>query len=85
MTRLMKTLPLLERHLSRRQVAQLAGVHTETIKRAQRRGDLPAIVLNSRLTRYRERDVIRWLDAKVHDSRSLNFSSPGTSDESSQP
>ncbi len=38
--------------LSRRQVARLLGVHTETIKRYQRRGLLPAIVLNSRLVRY---------------------------------
>ncbi len=48
--------------LSRRQVARLLGVHTETIKRYQRRGLLPAIVLNSRLVRYERIAVEKLLE-----------------------
>ena len=43
--------------LTRKQVAQHLGVHTETIKRYQQRGTLPAIVINSRVTRYDPADV----------------------------
>ena len=43
--------------LTRKQVAEYLGVHTETIKRYQRRGTLPAIVINSRVTRYDPADV----------------------------
>jgi len=48
--------------LSRRQVAAMMGLHTETIKRYQRRGILPAIVLNSRVTRYDPADVERLIN-----------------------
>ena len=43
--------------LSRKDVASFLNVSTETVKRYQRRGILPAIVLNSRVTRYDPADV----------------------------
>ena len=43
-------------------MARLLGVHTETIKRYQRRGLLPAIVLNSRLVRYERIAVEKLLE-----------------------
>ena len=49
--------------MSRREVAALLGVHTETIKRYQRKGLLPAIVLNSRLIRYERADVEKFLQS----------------------
>lgn len=52
---------LLEPRLSRRQVAAIAGVSTETVKRAQHRGELPAEIMNCRRTRYRVSDVEQWL------------------------
>jgi len=48
--------------LSRKDVAALLGVHTETIKRYQRRGILPAIILNSRVTRYEQAAVERLIN-----------------------
>ena len=50
-----------KRLMSRRQVANLLGVHPETIKRYQQRGLLPAIVINSRLVRYEPEDVEKLL------------------------
>jgi hypothetical protein len=40
------------RLLTRRQTAERFGVHKETIKRWQKNGTLPAIIINSRVTRY---------------------------------
>ncbi len=51
------------RLMSRREVASMLGVHTETIKRYQRRGILPAIILNSRLVRYERADVEKFLQS----------------------
>lgn len=45
--------------VSRRTVAAMLGVCTETIKRMQRTGKLPAVVFNSRLVRYNKSDVDR--------------------------
>ena len=50
------------RLLKRREVAERLGVHTETVKRYQRRGILPAIVLNSRVTRYELSAVERLIN-----------------------
>jgi len=43
--------------LSRKQVAKILGLSTKTVKIYQRSGTLPAIVLNSRVTRYYPKDV----------------------------
>ena len=58
-----KASPEASRLMSRREVAALLGVHTETIKRYQRKGLLPAIVLNSRLIRYERADVEKFLQS----------------------
>ena len=47
--------------LSRKDVARLLGCHVETVKRMQRRGQLPAIILNSRFIRYSRSDVEKLL------------------------
>jgi len=47
-----KDTPSKYRLLTRRQTAERFGVHKETIKRWQKNGSLPAIILNSRVTRY---------------------------------
>ena len=49
--------------MDREEVAALLGVHTETIRRAQATGKLPAYVLGSKLVRYRLEDVEAWLEA----------------------
>ena len=43
--------------LTRRQVAVRWGVCTETLKRREKAGRLPFVVLGSRLKRYRLRDI----------------------------
>ena len=56
----------ISRLMSRREVASMLGVHTETIKRYQRKGLLPAIVFNSRLIRYERTEVERLIqDGKI--------------------
>ena len=47
--------------MSRRQVANLFGVCTGTIKRWQHNGELKAVVLNPRLTRYERSEIERLL------------------------
>jgi excisionase family DNA binding protein len=47
-----KDTPVKYRLLTRKETADRLGVHKETIKRWQQNGKLPAIILNSRVTRY---------------------------------
>jgi len=47
-----KETPVKYRLLTRKETADRLGVHKETIKRWQQNGVLPAIILNSRVTRY---------------------------------
>jgi predicted site-specific integrase-resolvase len=49
------------RLLSRKQVAEIAGVHRETVKRWERRGLLKANRINSRVVRYEWHEVMRFL------------------------
>ena len=46
--------------LNRKEVAALVGCHPETIKRAERKGKLPAYRFGHRMVRYRREDVERW-------------------------
>ncbi len=45
--------------ISRRQLARRWGVSTETLKRRERTGQLPALKFNARLLRYRVADIER--------------------------
>jgi DNA-binding transcriptional MerR regulator len=47
--------------LSRKQVAEIAGVHPGTVKRWERRGLLKAYRINSRVVRYERHDVMELL------------------------
>jgi len=47
-----KDTPVKYRLLTRKETAERFGVHKETIKRWQKNGTLPAIIINSRVTRY---------------------------------
>jgi excisionase family DNA binding protein len=51
-------------YLSRRQVAELLGVHPETVKRYERKGALPAFKVNCRNTRYSRSDLNDWMLAR---------------------
>lgn len=53
--------------LTRKQIAALFSVRTETVKRRQRASALPALVLNSRVTRYQESDVARLMPTRRSD------------------
>ena len=55
--------PEASRLMSRREVASMLGVHTETIKRYQHQGRLKAIILNSRLIRYERAEVEKLLQS----------------------
>jgi predicted DNA-binding transcriptional regulator AlpA len=53
--------------LSRRQIATLLGVSTETIKRRDKSGLLKSVRLNSRLIRYPRAEVDRMIkEASAH-------------------
>lgn len=47
--------------LTRTQVAEMIGVHAETIYRATKAGQLPAVYLGHRTIRYRREHVEQWL------------------------
>ena len=47
--------------LSRRQVGGIFGVHAGTVKRWEKEGRLPPLVINSRVIRYLPGDVMRLL------------------------
>ena len=49
--------------VSRKQLAKLMGVSTETLKRAERRGELRPLKFNARLLRYKMEDIARWFSA----------------------
>jgi excisionase family DNA binding protein len=51
--------------LTAREVADLIGVHAETVLRWTRRGELPAIRLPGGAIRYREADLEAWLAART--------------------
>ena len=46
---------------SRQEVAHLVGCCTRTVVRAEKRGELKAVRLSSRMTRYRASDIERWI------------------------
>jgi predicted site-specific integrase-resolvase len=48
---------------SRKQVATRCGVHSESVKRWQKAGLLPAYVINCRVVRYAPEDVEKFLEA----------------------
>ena len=50
-----------EKYVSRQELAARLGCHLMTIKRAEKRGELHSIRLNSRFLRYRESEVARWI------------------------
>jgi excisionase family DNA binding protein len=57
--------------LSRREVAQLIGVHYESVGRWERAGKLPAYKIGSKCTRYRREDVEAFLaDGYIQRDRS---------------
>lgn len=48
--------------LSREEVARQVGCSTRTVIRAEKRGDLAAMKMSSRMTRYRASAVQRWIN-----------------------
>jgi excisionase family DNA binding protein len=48
--------------LTTRQVADFLGVSPETVLRRWRAGDLPGYRLASNVLRFRESEVVRWLE-----------------------
>ena len=51
--------------LTRRQVAMQLSVHTETIKRMEKRGEIEAIRINSKNVRYRSSELDRLIQQAV--------------------
>lgn len=47
--------------LTRKEVAEYLNVHPGSVKRYQLQGELPAILINSRVVRYRREDVERFI------------------------
>jgi len=48
--------------LDTQQVAELLGVHTESVNRMRRRGEIPAYYLGHRMLRFHRDDVMKWLE-----------------------
>ena len=63
--------------LTTREVADLLGVHTETVLRWTRRGQLPAIRLPGGAVRFREDELDAWLGKRATPTRSLPTTTPG--------
>jgi excisionase family DNA binding protein len=60
--------PLIEKHYKTREVAELLGLHPDTIRRAAQRGELDSIRIG--LDRiYPASAVRRWLDANREQTR----------------
>jgi excisionase family DNA binding protein len=55
--------------MDREEVAAMLGVHTETIRRAQHAGKLPAYILGQKLVRYDLADVQVWLKGTRHEGK----------------
>jgi len=68
----------IENRLHRRDVARLAGVHVGTVARWERKGLLPGIKLNSRLTLYKESDVLRMLNGDLTTGKEAAQHDPAT-------
>ena len=52
------------RLLTLAEVAELAGVHYDTVRREIKRGRLDAIIVGERLVRVPEDAALRWLQAR---------------------
>jgi excisionase family DNA binding protein len=63
--------------LTAREVAELVGVHTETVLRWVRRGELAAIRLPGGAIRLREEDVEAWLEERATPRRGVRTTTPG--------
>lgn len=60
---------MIERHYKTRELAEILGLHPETIRRAAQRGELESIRIGMDLI-YAESAVNRWLDGnKDHRAR----------------
>lgn len=54
----------LERLLSTREVADILGVHVQTVRQYIRQGELPAIKMSPRLYKVRPEDLERFIEGK---------------------
>jgi excisionase family DNA binding protein len=62
--------------LTAREVAELLGVHAETVLRWARRGQLPAIRLPSGQIRFREDEIEAWLGERATPRRGVRTTTP---------
>lgn len=51
--------------IKRKEAARILGVHPETVRRWQCKNLLPAVIFNSRTTRYRREDILRLISDAV--------------------
>lgn len=55
---------MVERLLTTREVAELLGLSSEAVLRRWRGGQLPGYRLSTKVLRFRESDVLDWLEAR---------------------
>ena len=60
----------LERLLTTRAVAEVLGISSEAVLRLWRAGDLPGFRLSTRVLRFRESELVEWLEKKRADALS---------------
>jgi excisionase family DNA binding protein len=58
--------------LTTRQVADMLGLSSEAVLRRWRAGDLPGFRLSTKVLRFRESEVLSWLEAHRHGKASFD-------------
>lgn len=52
--------------LTTRQVAEMLGLSSEAVLRRWRAGELPGFRLSTKVLRFRESEVLAWLESRRH-------------------
>jgi excisionase family DNA binding protein len=57
--------------LTTREVAEMLGLSSEAVLRRWRAGELPGFCLSTRVLRFRESEVLAWLESRRGGPRSI--------------
>lgn len=58
--------------LTTREVAEMLGLSSEAVLRRWRAGELPGFRLSTKVLRFRESEVLAWLEARRHGPLSID-------------
>lgn len=60
--------------LTTREVAEMLGLSSEAVLRRWRAGELPGFRLSTKVLRFRESEVLAWLESRRHGPLSIDVS-----------